>query len=114
MSLWATESIEKLKSGKTITIRPIGKSMTPLIQSHQRCVIVPAGNIDIKKGDVVLCKVKGNHYLHKVLTVGQDKYLIGNNHGGQNGWIKRINIYGIYAANASNIGNVNLFSPRNK
>jgi SOS-response transcriptional repressor LexA len=103
MSLWATEAIKKLLEGKTIVIYPTGKSMTPIIQSKQKCVIVPVNNKEIIKGDIVLCKVKGNHYLHKVLAVKQNRYLIGNNHGGQNGWTNKKNLYGLYAANADNI-----------
>lgn len=97
MGLWAQNYIEKLKKGQTVSFRPRGNSMTPIIRSGQQCIVVPLGTQSLQKGDVVLCKVKGNHYLHKILSVGQDKYLIGNNHGGKNGWIKRDHIYGLLA-----------------
>lgn len=38
------------------------------------------------KGDAVLCKVRGNVYVHLVKAVRGREYLIGNNVGGINGW----------------------------
>jgi phage repressor protein C with HTH and peptisase S24 domain len=53
---------------------------------------------DLAQDDIVLCKVKGNHYVHLVKAVKTEKekklYLIGNNKGGTNGWVGLNNIYG--------------------
>jgi hypothetical protein len=90
---WATFAIEKLKQGQTITIRPRGNSMSGKIDSGQAVVIEPTpANISI--GDIVLCKVRGQEYLHLVKATRDGQYLIGNNHGKINGWITISNIFG--------------------
>ncbi|KAF2808972.1 uncharacterized protein BDZ99DRAFT_463822 [Mytilinidion resinicola] len=48
----------------------------------------------ISVDDVVLCKVKGSHYLHLVKAKSGVRYFIGNNVGGTNGWITKKSIYG--------------------
>jgi hypothetical protein len=46
-------------------------------------------------GNIVLCCVQGTDYLHLIKAIQQDRYQIGNNIGGINGWIGRNNIFGI-------------------
>jgi hypothetical protein len=48
--------------------------------------------------DIVLCKVKGNQYLHLIKAMQADRIQIGNNRGGINGWITRRQIYGYLMA----------------
>jgi hypothetical protein len=55
---------------------------------------------ELKKKDIVLCKVKGHYYLHLIHSIkpnkkGSHSYLIGNNHGHMNGWVGRSQIFGI-------------------
>lgn len=78
-----------MKDGETVTIKPHGNSMMPRIKSGQAVVVAPIDG-PLKKGDVVLCKVKGNTYLHLVKQVGEDAVLIGNNKGRINGWTKQV------------------------
>ncbi len=89
---WASHHIERLLKGETVTFRPRGNSMTPLVVSGQLCTVVPV--TEPKKGDIVLCRVHGREYLHLVKAVNGDRYLIGNNRGGINGWIGRPSIFG--------------------
>lgn len=97
---WATYYIARLKEGETVECNPRGNSMVPIIRSGQRCKIRPIGdNEEIKKGDIVLCKVKGKEYLHLVVAVNNKKYQIGNNRGGINGWVSRNAIYGRFLRN---------------
>lgn len=92
---WATRYIEELKSGKTVQFRPHGGSMAGLIESGQLVTVEPLGERLPQKGDIVLCKVKGAQYLHLVKACGAgDRYLIGNNRGGINGWTSINQIYG--------------------
>lgn len=91
---WATHLIEKLKGGETVQCRPKGNSMTGKVSSGQLCTIEPLDR-DPVKGDVVLCKVRGNQYLHIVSAVKGDQYQISNNHGFVNGWTPRKNVYGL-------------------
>lgn len=70
----------------------VGNSMTPILKSKQ-CVRVSSFADDlseIKKGDIVFCKVNGHFYLHKVYGTKDNQYLIGNNHGHMNGWTNKI------------------------
>ena len=56
---------------------------------------------DLTKGDIVLCRVDGNDYLHLIKGIRNNKskyhiqYQIGNNRGGLNGWTGKDNIFGI-------------------
>jgi hypothetical protein len=43
---------------------------------------------------VVLCRVRGNEYLHIVKAIQGDRFEIGNNRGLINGWVGRNCIYG--------------------
>jgi hypothetical protein len=69
--------------------------MLPLVKSGQRVSLDPVtspGSLD--KGDVVLVRVNGNVYLHLIHAVDGDRYLIGNNKGRTNGWVRLTAIYG--------------------
>lgn len=68
--------------------------MVPIIKSGAECLIVPLEDGDPKKGDVVFCRVKGRVLLHLVKAVKGDRYQIGNNKGGINGWVGRQAIFG--------------------
>lgn len=48
----------------------------------------------LKVDDIVLCKVSGNVYLHLVKAIDGERFQIGNNRGGINGWIGPNGIYG--------------------
>jgi hypothetical protein len=48
----------------------------------------------LEVGDIVLCKVAGNEYLHIVKAIDNGSYQIGNNRGFINGWIGAEHIYG--------------------
>jgi hypothetical protein len=48
----------------------------------------------LQVGDIVLCRVRGNEYLHIVKAIQGDRYKIGNNRGLINGWVGRNGIFG--------------------
>lgn len=50
---------------------------------------------DIVVGDIVLCRVRGREYLHVVKAIQEDRFQIGNNRGGVNGWTSGRNIFGL-------------------
>lgn len=89
MMAWADTHIQRLMRGETIQFRPVGNSMKGLIRSGQLCTVVPVVT-ELKIGDVVLCRVKGNQYLHRIIAIQGGRYQIGNNKGGINGWTKAI------------------------
>ena len=93
---WATGYIEKLKQGETVQFRPRGNSMQPKVKSGQLCTVEPVEDFDaLVKGDIVLCKVSGNQYLHFIKARQGERFQIGNNKGGINGWIGTNGVYGI-------------------
>lgn len=95
---WADYHIKNLQEGKTVQFRPSGNSMTGKVNNKQLTTIEPLKQAPVVD-NIVLCKVKGNQYLHLVKAIKQegDKVLfqIGNNKGGINGWIDISKIYGI-------------------
>lgn len=93
MAGWATSYICDLKEGKVVSFRPRGNSMVGKINSGDLCTLEPI-NSDIEVGDIVLCKVNGNQYLHLVSDTRGNMYQISNNKGHINGWVSRSCIYG--------------------
>ena len=93
---WADDAKKRLRAGETVEIRPRGNSMVPLVRSGERVVLSPVTEADVlRKGDIVLVRVKGTDYLHLIKAVrAGDRYQIGNNRGGINGWAGRGAIYG--------------------
>jgi len=91
---WADGHIARLVRGETVQFRPRGNSMVGKISSGQLCTVEPLGERVLVVGDIVLCRVKGNQYLHLVKALQGERFQIGNNRGGINGWITRRQIYG--------------------
>lgn len=90
--------IAELQAGRNVSFREKGNSMVPLIYSNQKNTYEPVHDKDLKVGDIVWCKVKGNFYTHLLTAIKTEKeitkYQISNNHGYVNGWIKKDKIFG--------------------
>lgn len=103
---WASHYIDQLMDGETVSFRPSGRSMSGIIESGQLCTVEPVDPKTVQAGDIVLCRVGRNEYLHTVKLVSEEKtpvfgvvvegrrYQIGNNHGRINGWIGADKIFG--------------------
>ena len=92
---WAIAYIAKLKKGETVQFRPRGQSMKGKIESGQLCIVEPIADFEIlQKGDIVLCKVNGNEYLHLIKAIQGKRFQIGNNRGRINGWVGTNSIFG--------------------
>lgn len=91
---WATNAIERLRAGETVTITPRGHSMKGRVDDGQEVVVSPVDLPSLAVDDVVLCRVAGREYLHLVKAIDGDRYQIGNNRGHINGWIGKHGIYG--------------------
>lgn len=95
---WATEYIESLKRGETVTFRPRGRSMEPLVSDGAIVRVAPVQEHEYRVGDIVLCRVSGAEYLHLInrieevdhLDDGGVRFLIGNNRGRVNGWTRMV------------------------
>jgi len=86
---WADGHIKRLAQGETVQFRPRGNSMTGKVDNGALCTVAPLGDHELRVGDIVLCRVKGAQYLHLIKAIQGDRYQIGNNRGGINGWITR-------------------------
>lgn len=101
MTTWADQYIKQLDAQMVVKFRPRGHSMTGLINDGQMVTVTPWRQLGtlIEEGHIVLCRVKGRPYLHKVIAKrvagGQTLYQIGNNKGGINGWTPLTKIYGV-------------------
>ena len=89
--------VKDLKEGKTVKFRPKGNSMKGKVESGSLVTVEP--NQEIKKDDIVFCKVNGNFYVHLVSAVKicphrGNRYQISNNRGHVNGWVTENSIYG--------------------
>ncbi len=92
---WATGHIGKLNPGETVSFRPRGHSMKPKVNSGDLVTVEPLSDeSDLSVGDIVLCKVSGQQYLHVIKALQGARYQIGNNRRHINGWISRNSIYG--------------------
>lgn len=91
---WATHYIEELQAGKTISFRPRGSSMKGRIESGDLCTVEPVKHSTLAVGEIVLCKVRGSEYLHIIKDIDGERFQIGNNRGGINGWIGSDAIFG--------------------
>jgi phage repressor protein C with HTH and peptisase S24 domain len=87
--------IAALRRGETVQIRPHGQSMRPKVKDGARVTVAPCRSEDLRAGDVVLVRVRGRVYLHLIKAIDGQRFLIGNNHGGINGWVGPHAIYGI-------------------
>jgi hypothetical protein len=92
---WAASYIARLKQGEAVSFRPRGGSMTGRIESGQLCRVEPVSDVSqLAVGDIVLCKVHGNEYLHLIKAIQGQRFQIGNNRGFINGWVGANSIYG--------------------
>ncbi len=103
MACWADPYIKQLAEGLDVTFKPRGNSMKPRIHSGDKVILWNTGIYMANNGlsrlevdTVVLCKVAGKHYLHKIKAVKYaSRYLISNEAGKENGWIGLNHIYGV-------------------
>lgn len=94
---WAKRAIAELQAGRATHCRPHGGSMRGRIESGQRVTLDP--RLEPGIGDAVLCRCRGNVYVHLIKAVqghgDRRRFLIGNNLGKINGWVGRAAIFGV-------------------
>lgn len=89
--------VQLMEGTPQITIKPRGHSMEPLIKDRQEVTILRLTDDDpLSVDDIVLAKVSGHIYLHKITAIQGDRIQISNNHGHVNGWTSRSKIAGKY------------------
>jgi signal peptidase I len=82
-------AMELLAKGEEATMKVFGRSMEPIIYTGSKLTFKPFDEYEVD--DVVFSKVKGKfidaHKVTKIRDKGKKKeYMIGNNHGWENGW----------------------------
>lgn len=92
---WARHAIEALRRGETVTVQPRGDSMAPRVNDGDRVTLAPVDPRALRPGDIVLVRVERSDFLHLVMEVDGERWLIGNNRGGINGWVDADAIHGI-------------------
>jgi hypothetical protein len=92
---WAKHAIEALQRGETAQVKPRGHSMRGKVTDGDLVTLEPRGPDKLKVGDVVRVRVRGNVYLHLIKAIDKERFLIGNNRGGVNGWVGANCIYGV-------------------
>ncbi|MEV6773385.1 S24/S26 family peptidase [Nocardia sp. NPDC051030] len=87
----------RVAAGATVQFRPAGSSMIPLIRSRDLVTVVPVDATKLEVGDIVLARVSGTVYLHRVsaLDPGRSRVQIANNRGRVNGWTTHSRVFGI-------------------
>ncbi len=65
-----------LLEGKSIKLRPKGKSMRPFIlENKDQLVISPPDNL--RKGDIVLARIDGSRYvIHRIINIKENRFLL--------------------------------------
>ncbi|MFE7463432.1 S26 family signal peptidase [Streptomyces sp. NPDC057499] len=73
----------RVAGGATVTFRPSGSSMVPLIRSRRQVIVAPVDPSKVEVGDIVLARVAGTVYLHLVSSVdlAGKRVQISNNRG---------------------------------
>ena len=61
--------------------------MTGRIEFGQLVTVVPADPATLRVGDIVLCRVGRDDYLHLIHAIVGTQFQIANNRGFINGWI---------------------------
>lgn len=91
---WENYAILGLAAGNTVQIRPRGHSMTGKVNDGALVTLEPVLFETLEVGDIVLVRCKGNVFLHLIKAVDRERFLIGNNRGGINGWVRKNAVYG--------------------
>ena len=82
---------EQLNAGKTVSFRPGGNSMLPLIRPGEDMVVIKQAQDKLKKYDLPLYRREdGTFVLHRVVGVKNDTYIMrGDNQNVREGDIKK-------------------------
>lgn len=91
---WAKFAIEALRRGETVQVRPRGHSMRGRVNDGNLVTLEPCDTDTLQVDEIVLVKVKGRDFLHLIKAINGQRFQIGNNRGGINGWVGPNCIYG--------------------
>ena len=89
--------LETLLDKGEVSWKPKGNSMAGKISSGEEVFVKKVPLNALRVGDAVYAKVKGSYYLHLLSAINEkeNKYLISNNKGRDNGWTSGENVFGL-------------------
>ncbi len=76
------------------TFRAFDPSMKGRIESAQLCTVALVNEEDLKRLDIVLCRIRKKKYFYSITVSKEVEYQIGNNLGHINGWTTFKSIFG--------------------
>jgi len=68
--------------------------MTGKVNDGNLVTLAPVLADDLQVEDIVLVHIHGRDFLHLIKAKDKNRFLIGNNRGGTNGWVGSHAIYG--------------------
>ena len=92
---WAKAAIEALLRGEQSTLLYHGDAMQGRIDDGAEVTLAPVEPGELKVGDVVLARVKGEDYLHLITAIDRSTFFVGDNVGGIGGWIEKDALHGV-------------------
>jgi hypothetical protein len=88
-------AVKILQEKGECVIRCNGNSMRPIIAPQEAIHLKKVLHQQLRVGDAVFVRIKGNLQVHLITAIDKDRYMISNNHGHQNGWVGANCIYGL-------------------
>ncbi|NJC71155.1 S26 family signal peptidase [Planosporangium thailandense] len=85
----------RLADGHDDWFTALGTSMSPAIKVVQRVDLRPVGRGERLLGQIVLTRVTGRFWLHRVVDEEPERVRIAGDNGFVNGWTARGEVYGV-------------------
>ncbi len=92
---WARAAIEALLRGEESTLRYHGDAMRGRIDDGAEVNLAPVDPGELKVGDLVLARVKGEDDLNLIRAIDRGTFFVGDNVGGVGGWIETDALHGV-------------------
>ena len=92
---WARAAIEALLRGEDSTLRYHGDAMRGRIDDGAEVNLAPVDPGELKVGDLVLARVKGEDDLNLIRAIDRGTFFVGDNIGGVGGWIETGALHGV-------------------
>jgi hypothetical protein len=69
--------------------------MTGRVNDGDLVTVAPCDPAALKVGDIILVRIRGREYLHLIKAIQGQRFLIGDNRGGVNGWGGSGSVFGL-------------------
>ncbi len=89
------DAVQALADTNAACIKCNGNSMRPIMEPGDALHLQKVDNSKLRKGDAVLCRIKGSLQVHKISAINGDRYQISNSKNFVNGWFGSSAIFGL-------------------